>query len=565
MTNRLPEEHIFINDVTLRDGEQAPGNTMNVAEKVLIAKQLVRLGVNGIEAGFAIASPGDFEAIEAIASEAGRMPMERYSPYNVRVPRQAMYSRITSLARLHEKDIDAALRAVQDAPEHGIHTFMSTSQEQVVKFDGALTKRGGTPGNMRDFVDKLIVPDIVRSFTQINQTDPDAFIQFSPEDWTRTDEGVSDEVLIAAAANGADVINLPDTVGIAIPRIIFKRVAHVRELLNKHGFHHVRISWHGHNDTGQGVANAMEAMYGGARQFEPTILGIGERTGNFSFEGFLAALDANRGMHKEIMGVKLSDSIVRTETMPTAKLVSSTIGAPIPREHPIVGENAFAHESGIHQHGVIAGRESGKMVYEVLDPKKYGAESKLIIGKHSGWNGLADFMTQRKIPFRAQDRDAFTAALSIAADNRRKGLSDDEVLSDVIYPTIIALTGGERITQIETLEPENGHKRVALHHPDYRPTIGTATSPTEGRINAMVQAFKQKTGGGDIPQGGLVVRNVGEGSEKQAKASVTLHGGYTVTQTAMDEDTEKAIELAFLNAANALRALWRYHDMSTRP
>lgn len=548
---------IFVNDVTLRDGEQAPGNTMSTQEKLVIARQLVRLGVNGIEAGFAVASPGDFDAVQAISTDIGSMTLERPSPYGTQ-------PRISSLARLNPKDVERALEAVAPAPNRGVHVFISTSKIQSVKFAETISNRGGNPESMRDFIDKVVTPGIEESMSIIKSSDPDATIQFSPEDWTRTAEDVSDEVILAAAQNGATVINLPDTVGVGIPRIIGKRVSHVRKLLDRHGFQHVVISWHGHNDTGQGPANALEALYGGARQFEPTILGIGERTGNYSFEGFLAALDANKAQHEEIIGMPIRDTIVRKETMNTAKLVAATIDIQIPREHPIVGENAFAHEAGIHQHGVIAGRESGAMVYEALHPEDYGAKSKLILGKHSGGAGMKHFLDENGLPYREEDLTRFSEALSTVADGRRKGLSDDEVRQQVYYPEVITLTGGARWHDVTDEEFVDGKYAVVLHGRKESPQKGVASSPEEGRIDAIVQAMKQVIPNVDISPNGFEVHIVGEGASAQAHATVTLRNRFTVRQWAVHADTDHAIEQALIHAFNTLCALEAYADLASK-
>ncbi len=542
---------LTFNDVTLRDGEQAPGNTMDPETKRLVAEQLVRMGIPAIEAGFPAASRGDFASVEQIAAEIG--------PRTIEHPSGSVHPRISGLARLVQRDIEHAMLAVRAAPHRGVHTFISTSQEQLIKFSDAIRKRGGNPASLGDFIDRVVLPSIEENFAAIRSGDPDAVIQFSPEDWTRTEESVSDEVVLAAAQNGARVINLPDTVGIGIPRVIGTRVAHVRELLDRHGFPHVTISWHGHNDTGQGVANAIEAMYGGAEQFETTILGIGERTGNYSFEAMLAALDANKAMHERIIGGTIRDSIVRKEVMRTAVLVSQVIGQPIPREHPIVGENAFAHESGIHQQGVVAGRANGQMVYEILRPEDYGAESKLILGKHSGWAGLKDWMDRRKLPYREEHREAFRSALDSAGDARRKGLSDEEVLDQVYYPTVVSLTGGPVLQDVRAKGPADaGRKSVQVALRDGRIIAGKATAEDEGAVDALVHALRQLLPGIEVTEFSIRKKPGEEGASAPAIATVTLHNGFSVSASAESHDTEHAGVLAVQKAFNALWAMEQY-------
>ncbi|MDD3897007.1 MAG: hypothetical protein PHU04_04190 [Candidatus Peribacteraceae bacterium] len=559
MSTPEQQRELFFNDVTLRDGEQAPGNTMTEDEKIAIAQQLVRMGIPGIEAGFPIASRGDFRAVERIAHEVGPMRLPSATS-------GSPHPRISGLARLDGRDIDAALRAARGAPHRGIHTFISTSRAQLVKFADALRKRGADPESMRDFLEQIVFPGIEEYFAVIRETDPDAVIQFSPEDWTRTDEAVSDDVVLAAAENGANVINLPDTVGIGIPRVIGERVAHVRALLDQRGFRDVAISWHGHNDTGQGVACSMEALYGGAQQLETTVLGIGERTGNFSFESTLAALDANRAEHERMIGMPIRDTLVRGEVMRTAQLVASTIGVRIPRESPIVGENAFAHESGIHQQGVLAGRNAGNgQVYEILSPETYGAMSKIILGKHSGWAGMRDFLQQHRLPFREQDRAAFVSALSTAADERRKGLSDAEVLEQVYYPTVIQITRGPYVKDVHpnrTVAGEPKSVMVSCGHEDAcYGLVGRATAKDEGALDAFMQVLKKQIPDVEVKEFSVRNKPGEEGASATAIATVVLRNGFEVMGMAEHHDTEQAGLLAVQRAFNALCARERYARM----
>jgi len=564
---------IDINDVSLRDGEQAPGNTMNLQEKLDLSLQLHRLGVNGIEAGFAIASEDDRMAIDEVAQKVGRSESPR--------PRQdgERYPRISSLARLEEADIIAAISSVQTAMRRGIHVFISTSPIQRVKFERQIRDAGGNPESDKDFVDRVILPSIEQSMVLIRERDPGIITQFSPEDWTRTPDNISDDVILAAAANGATIINLPDTVGISTPDVVCRRVARVRRLLDKHGYKHVKISWHGHNDTGMGVANAIAALHGGATQFESTILGIGERTGNFSFEGFLAALDANKEHHAERIAamrkhpalrwffewiankpskLEIRDTLVRTEVMNTAILVAAILGINIPREHPIVGANAFAHESGIHQDGMLKGN-----VYEILRPEDYGTKSRLILGKHSGWGAIKDFLETEGLPYRITDRSSFRLAVKTAGEThgRRKGMSDTEIQRWALYPKYVELTGGEFVTQVEDVKAEDCLHTINLHTRTNQCIEGKAISPKEGRINAIVEAMKSIIPGVDIPSGGFEVRSIRSaqaGSETLARATVTLSNQFTVTEEAEDTDTDRAIEKALLKAFNALYAIEEY-------
>ena len=555
---RRATTRLFINDVTLRDGEQAPGNTMSEEEKLEIAQQLVRMGIPGIEAGFPIASPGDFRAVERIANEVGSQKLPRPS-------HESVYPRISGLARLKRKDIQSVLSAVGGAPHHGVHTFISTSQDQIDKFDEDIRKAGGRPGNLSSLIHRVVIPGIETEIPYIREQDPNAVIQFSLEDWTRTEESVSDEVILAAAQTGAHIINLPDTVGIAVPMQIVKRVAHVRKLLDEHGFQHVVISWHGHNDTGNAVANAHAALEAGAQQFEPTILGIGERAGNFSFEGFLAGLDANLHYYEEATGRRITDPIVRKQVMKTALLLSSILGKAISPEHPIVGENAFAHEAGIHQDGHLKAKRSGRgrRAYEVLVPERYGATSKLILGKHSGWGGIKDYLEGKQLPFREKDRQLFTDAVSATADRlqRRKGLSDSEVMEEAYYPSVIEITGGAYIADVTEIDRVDGKFAVRITTRDGEQIIGVASAKDEGELDAIMQGMKQIIPGVEMPRDGFHTRAVGEGSSTAAISSFTIRNGYEVTHSATHRDTHVAERTALIKAFNAMKAMDDYKAM----
>ncbi|MDD5751078.1 MAG: alpha-isopropylmalate synthase regulatory domain-containing protein [Candidatus Peribacteraceae bacterium] len=547
---------LIFNDTTLRDGEQAPGNTMTEQEKTVIARQLVDMGIPAIEAGFPAASPGDFRAVERIAQDIGSLTLPVASPASV-------HPRISGLARLEHNDIDAVLRSVRGAPHRGVHTFVSTSSEQMVKFADKLRRMGKNPESMNDFIDAVVLPGIAEELDYIRETDPETVIQFSPEDWTRSDREVSAQVILAAAQHGAHIINLPDTVGVGIPRIIHRRVADVRSMLDGFDFPHVQISWHGHNDSAQGVACAMEALYGGAEQLETTILGLGERTGNFSFEGMLAALDANWEEHERITGMKITDTLVRAQVMHTALLVAATLGIRIPREHPIVGENAFAHEAGIHQQGVIAGRRAGRInVYGNLVPERYGAKEKLILGKHSGWAGIKDYLQNNALPFREGDRAQFVARLSAAADNRRKGLSDAEVLHHVYYPTVITLTGGAYITDINRHGANGALRSVTVALRGDGNVEGRATQPDEGAVDALMQALKQCMPGVEVQSFSVRNKPGEEGASATAVAHVILKNGMEVSGEAESHDTEMAGLLAVRDAFNALWACEQYKEIS---
>jgi len=329
---------IRIFDTTLRDGEQSPGASMNVHEKLAVAKQLAKLGVDVIEAGFAYSSPGDFDAIRTIGGEV-EGPI------------------ICSLARAREEDINSAWEALKDAPKKRIHTFHSTSDIHLrhqfrVSREEALKRSVEMVKLARSFVDD---------------------VEFSPMDATRTDIGYLCEVVEAVIDAGASTVNIPDTVGYSIPaeygamiRTIHDKVKNISKAV---------IAVHCHNDLGLATANSLAAVLNGAGQIECTINGIGERAGNCSMEEVVMALRTRRDIFN-------ADTKIRTEEiMRSSRLVTKITGISVQPNKAIVGANAFAHESGIHQDGLL----KEKSTYEIIRPESIGLYSaKLVLGKHSG-------------------------------------------------------------------------------------------------------------------------------------------------------------------------------------
>src|SRR5688572_19087232 len=345
----VPEQdrvHIF--DTTLRDGEQSPGISLNVQEKVEIAQQLARLGVDVIEAGFPITSPGDFEAVQAI-SRAVEGPV------------------ICGLARTHKADIDAAWGAIKDAPYARIHTFISTSD---IHIEHQLqTTREDVKGQAKAAV------ALAKSYCDD--------VEFSPMDATRADVEFTAEVCAIAVGEGADVINIPDTVGYTTPEEYTAYLHRLYELIG--GLEDVVVSVHCHDDLGLAVANSYAGVLAGARQVECAVNGIGERAGNCSLEEIVMLLRTRRDEHG------LDTTLDTTEIARTSRMVSRLTGYQVQPNKAIVGRNAFAHESGIHQDGVLKERTT----YEIMDPTHVGLESNsIVLGKHSGRHALQDALQQ---------------------------------------------------------------------------------------------------------------------------------------------------------------------------
>jgi 2-isopropylmalate synthase len=385
--NDWRDDWVRIFDTTLRDGEQSPGCTMNVEEKITIAQQLDALGVDVIEAGFAASSPGDFEAVRKVA-------------------RAVEHPVVLSLARTREQDIERALAAVDGAKHPGIHVFIATSDLHMEQ------KLGMT----RQEVVDAATWAVTRAKQHLD------YIEFSAEDASRSDIEFLCQVFGEVIRAGAVVCNVPDTTGYAIPaqtRVLF-------ETLRKKTAGGEGIVWstHCHNDLGLAVANSLAAVEGGARQVECTINGIGERAGNTSMEEVVMALKTRRSY----FGVETK--VVSEQIYPASRLLSRTIGVPVAPTKPIVGDNAFAHEAGIHQDGVL----KNALTYEIMRPESVGRVSnRLVLGKHSGRHALAERMRELGIDL---ERIDFSAAFQ-----RFKELADKK--KDVYDEDLFAIAGDD--------------------------------------------------------------------------------------------------------------------------
>lgn len=335
----MTAEYVTIFDTTLRDGEQSPGCSMNVAEKLTIAESLVDLGVDVIEAGFPIASPGDYEAVRAISEKFGKR------------------TTICGLARCRREDIERAADALRPAEFKRIHVFLATSAIH------------------RQYKLKMAKDEIVRATVEHVRLARQFCnnVEFSPEDAARTELDFLAEVVEQAIAAGASTINIPDTVGYAVPRQFFDVIKYLREHVSN--IDQAVLSAHCHNDLGLAVANSLAALEAGARQVECTINGLGERAGNAALEEIVMALKTRH----DYFGLQTRINTPRLYA--TSRLVSNITGMTVQRNKAIVGQNAFAHEAGIHQHGVLQERST----YEIMRPEDVGfVGNSLVLGKHSG-------------------------------------------------------------------------------------------------------------------------------------------------------------------------------------
>ncbi|MDP7273957.1 MAG: 2-isopropylmalate synthase [Planctomycetaceae bacterium] len=341
----MPKDTITIFDTTLRDGEQSPGCSMNTAEKLEVANALVELGVDVIEAGFPIASPGDFEAVQLVSQQFGDRAI------------------ICGLARCRAEDIDRAWAALEDAERRRLHVFLATSSIH------------------REFKLKMDKSDIVRSAVDMVSRAAGYCedVEFSPEDAARTELDFLCEVVEKTIDAGATTINIPDTVGYATPAQFGSVFEHLRKHVSN--IDRAVLSAHCHNDLGLAVANSLAAVQAGARQLECTINGLGERAGNAALEELVMALGTRSDYYQ------CPTNINTAKLFPTSRLVSNITGMKVQRNKAIVGQNAFAHEAGIHQHGMLQERTT----YEIMKPEDVGYVGRnLVLGKHSGRHAFRD-------------------------------------------------------------------------------------------------------------------------------------------------------------------------------
>jgi 2-isopropylmalate synthase len=375
-------ERIAIFDTTLRDGEQSPGCSMNLDEKVRMARQLETLGVDIIEAGFPIASEGDFAAVKAVAAQCRKVT-------------------VAALCRTSEQDVMKAAAALRGAAHPRIHTFVATSD---IHLEYKLKKT------------RTEVIEMTRRAVALARVFADE-VEFSAEDATRSDVDYLCEVLAAAVEEGATILNVPDTVGYTMPAEFARLVRTVRERVV--GDRPVTISVHCHNDLGLAVANSLAAIDAGARQIECTINGIGERAGNASLEETVMAMKVRADQ------LPFETGIDTREIYPASQLLSTIIGSDVQPNKAIVGRNAFAHEAGIHQHGVI----SNPLCYEIMTPESVGVPAnKLVLGKHSGRHALSLRYAELGHSLTATELDTAYKRFTELAD-RKKRIYDQDLIS----------------------------------------------------------------------------------------------------------------------------------------
>jgi 2-isopropylmalate synthase len=371
-------DRVYIFDTTLRDGEQSPGCSMTVPEKLRMAAKLVDLGVDILEAGFPIASEGDSEAVDAIS-------------------RQFPWANVAALARANKPDVEEAAKALKHARRPRIHTFIATSD---IHLNFKLKK-----SRQQVLEEACAAVALARSYVDD--------VEFSAEDATRTDWDYLEEISRAVVAAGARTVNLPDTVGYTVPDEYAAMIGRMVNALDDSAI----VSVHCHDDLGMATANSLAALLAGARQIECCVNGIGERAGNAALEEIIMAMNTRRDK------LPFETRIVTEQLFPASQLLTSLISFGPQPNKAIVGENAFAHEAGIHQDGYLKERTT----YEIIEPKTVGVpETRLVLGKHSGRHALAKRLDDLGIPLRREELDLVYQRFTALAD-RKKGLRNDEI------------------------------------------------------------------------------------------------------------------------------------------
>ncbi len=505
-TSMSTSQRVIIFDTTLRDGEQSPGAAMTKEEKIRIARQLEKLGVDVIEAGFAAASPGDFEAIHAIAEA-------------------IKTSTVCSLARANERDVRAAGEAVKPAPHKRIHTFIATSplhMEHKLKMQ---------PPQVVEAAVKAV--KIAREYTDD--------VEFSCEDALRSDLDFLAEICSAVIAAGATTINIPDTVGYSIP---FKTEAFFRELIRKtHGGDTVVWSAHCHDDLGLSVANSLAAVQAGARQVECTINGLGERAGNASLEEIVMALKTRH----DVFG--LETNIDTAQIVPTSKLVSTITGYPVQPNKAIVGANAFAHESGIHQDGILKCRET----YEIMSAESVGwSQNRLTLGKLSGRNAFKTKLQELGIELDSEEAlNAAFARFKELADKKREIFDED--LHALVSDEMISIAQEHYKYVSLKIQTETGEAPQAEIVFSDAGQEHRSRSEGSGPVDAVFKAIEAvATSQAELQL--YSVNAITAGTESQGEVTVRLaKDGRMVSGQGADTDVIVASAKAYLSALNKLQ------------
>ena len=499
---------VRIFDTTLRDGEQSPGATLTLPEKVEIARHLEQMGVDIIEAGFPIASDGDFESVRAIAAEITK-------------------SIVCGLARSTPKDVERAGEAIRHARRGRIHVFCATSK---IHREHKL-KKG------REEIIRISTESIKQALEYTKD------VEFSPEDASRTELDFLEEIVHAAIEAGATTINMPDTVGYATPRSYGEIFDFIRRKLNTDA-RGIILSSHCHNDLGLAVANSLAAVENGARQVECTINGIGERAGNASLEEVVMAIKTRHDHYN------VCTHIDTTKLYPASRMVSTLTGLSVQRNKAIVGENAFAHEAGIHQDGVLKYRET----YEIMNPADVGIPTNsLVLGKHSGRHAFKDRVQQLGYALNNEQLEAAFVKFKALADKKKEVFDED---LEALVDDQLELSAG--LWQLTGLQVTSGSNTIPTATVTLKDTNGETlqdASIGDGPVDAIYSAIQRLTGV-KVSLTDYRIRAVTKGKEALGEVQIELeHSGRKIRGRGLSTDILEASALAYLAAINRLRSL----------
>jgi 2-isopropylmalate synthase len=515
----MAADRLMIFDTTLRDGEQSPGCTLNTEEKLELARQLARLGVDIIEAGFAYASPGDFEAVQLVARTVGTVD----GPI------------ICSLARAMRDDIRAAAEAIKPAAHSRIHTFISTSD---IHLEYQLRK---SRAEVLDIAGEMVA--YAKSFADD--------VEFSPMDAGRSDPEYLWSVVERAIAAGATTVNIPDTVGFLTPTEFGAMIRGIKE--NVPNIDKAIISVHCHDDLGLAVANSLEAVKNGARQIECTINGIGERAGNCSLEEVVMAMHVRRAFFNPLFGRPVDSNaplcnVDTRQIYKTSRLASNLTGMLVQPNKAIVGANAFAHESGIHQDGVLKNR----LTYEIMDAETIGlSENRIVLGKHSGRNAFRTRL--RELSYELNDTDLNRAFLRFKELADKKKTVSDWDIEAIIGDEIRLVPEAYRLEQVQVVCGDHAEPTATVRLVDAKGVERTDAAVGTGPVDAVYKAINRII---DLPNELIEfsVQSVTEGIDAMGEVTIRVrHENRTFSGHSANTDIIVASARAYLNALNKLQ------------
>ncbi len=496
-------KRITIFDTTLRDGEQSPGASMTVEQKIEMAIALDRLGVDRIEAGFPVSSPVQFDAVKRIGAAVKN-------------------ATVVGLARCKKIDIDAVRDSLADCPGKMIHVFLATSPLHM-KYKLRMSEQE--------------VLDSIKEHVTYAREQGFDLVEFSAEDASRSEWDFMVKALQIAVAAGANTLNIPDTVGYAMPDEYGSRMARLKEVIPELG-DTVLLSSHCHNDLGLALANSLAAVRSGADQVEVTLNGIGERAGNAALEELVMALKVRKDLWDVETGVN-SEYLY-----PTSRLLQNITGLVTPRNKPIFGDNVFSHESGIHQHGVLKHRET----YEIMNPDHIGrSRETLVMGRHSGKHALKEKLEQYHIVLKEEQMNSLYEKFTVIADKKKEVYDED--LFTLVSGVLGDLPAGWRLESFQTWTGNNVIPSATVQMKKGE-DVSLGTQAGDGPIDAVFKSIDQCTGN----QGRLteyIIQAVGSGKDAQGQVKLQVDfQGVLVDGKASSTDIIEASALAYINALN---------------